>query len=334
MDQLDEMSASGSGDSQEVTLTNQQSFSVPVYIILLMLGLRLVITMFIVPMAGWVLITIKSTRSLHKPHNIFVANLMATDIIFALTMTAVAIQYTSELRLLSCSVHKFLFFPSTVIHLTYLMIAADKVMAIAFPFKHKKVMKPRIVAGIITTLWIVAALFSMKEFFSSDDCLSRGVDDSFIRKIPIFLASFLAISLNVYLTIRAYKIHKQIQQETKLSGVNSQVVALKKKQAKVRKDLKPIITLLVVLFGNSSLTLLVLLLLDLITLLGSYQTFSLRLLVAPVIIYTVLLLHPIVYGLYFKQAREPMMKKLKRLLGRDKFNTAVVAPMPRRTAWM
>jgi len=40
--------------------------------------------------------------------------------------------------------------------------------------------------------------------------------------------------------------------------------------------------------------------------------------------YLVILLHPFVYGLYYKQVREPMMKVPKRIFCRNKFNS--VAP--------
>ena len=35
-------------------------------------------------MAGWVTYSIKTTKRLHKLHNIFVANLMAADMVMAL----------------------------------------------------------------------------------------------------------------------------------------------------------------------------------------------------------------------------------------------------------
>ena len=149
------------------------------------------------------------------------------------------------------------------------------------------------------------------------------------RLLPMFLSSTAAVSLNIYLSIKAYKVRKQIQQESKLSGVDNQVAALKKVQSKIKRDLKPITTLSVVLFGSSSITLVYLLLMNLLSLLWDPLVFmAARKAVSPNIIFVVFLLHPIVYGLYFKQVREPMMKIMKRLLCKNNFNTAVVAPMP------
>ena len=154
----------------------------------------------------------------------------------------------------------------------------------------------------------------------------------FFRLLPIFLSSALAIGLNTYLTIKAYKVRKQIQKENKLSGVNSQATALKETHAKIKKHLKPIKTLSVVLLGSSSITLMFVLLLNLIGILWSFQTAAIMdVAVAPNIMFITFLLNPIVYGLYFKQVREPMMKKLRSVCCNSKFNTAVVAPMPQRT---
>ena len=49
------------------------------------------------------------------------------------------------------------------------------------------------------------------------------------------MACFITVILDVYLTIKAYQVHKQIQEESKLSGGhtedNDQLKALKKKEA-------------------------------------------------------------------------------------------------------
>ena len=149
----------------------------------------------------------------------------------------------------------------------------------------------------------------------------------------MFITSLLAMVFNVYLAIKAYQIHKQIQKETTLSGVTSEVEALREKQHKIKKHLKPIVTLLVVMFSSSFIAFLFLLLLIPVRLLWHHEN-VIEYIIAPNVIYIVFLLHPIVYGLYFKQVREPIVKTPKRMLCKNKFNNAVVAPQPRRTAWM
>ena len=66
---------------------------------------------------------------------------------------------------ISCNV---LLFPIIAIHFTYLMIAINKVITIAFPFKHKGIMTPHVVASMVTTSWLLAILLSVKTFFNTD----------------------------------------------------------------------------------------------------------------------------------------------------------------------
>ena len=80
-DILDEMSADHSGGNQETTTTDDHTIHLPTCLAFLSLGFRVISTMIIVLMAGWVIITIKITRNLHNIHNIFVAHLLATDAI-------------------------------------------------------------------------------------------------------------------------------------------------------------------------------------------------------------------------------------------------------------
>jgi len=68
----------------------------------------------------------------------------------------------------------------------------------------------------------------------------------FIYALLIFTESLLTISLNIWLVIKAYQKHKQIQQETRLSVTNNQVKTLKHQQRKLKKNRKPIIALLVI----------------------------------------------------------------------------------------
>jgi len=125
MDDLVEMSASGFEADQETTSTDQPGSGLPKYFDYLSLVFQMIMTMMILPMAGWVFVTIKTTRSLHKPHNIFVANLMVVDIVVAIIQISITVIRVTGLDLLSCNVKQFLFFPVIVVHCTYLMISVD-----------------------------------------------------------------------------------------------------------------------------------------------------------------------------------------------------------------
>ncbi|XP_065886668.1 trace amine-associated receptor 8c-like [Dysidea avara] len=345
---------SGSGIDPGVTAPDQLPGShLPGYFAYLSLGFKLISTLIIVLMAGWVFMTIKTTKKLHKPHNIWVANLMATDVITVMVTTiqtsAMMIGFATGVGdFIPCHVFKFLLFPVVVLNATYLIISVDKVVAITFPFKHRRMMTPRAIAGIIAVTWLLPMLLFVHTLFNADGfikvaqygtCISTGsafVEALFTYMLPIFTAAFLSLVLNIHLSMKAYRIHKQIESETSLRGFTNDLEALKTKQATIKKNLKPVTTLLVVVLGSTAIGLLTPLLYIPVSVLaqGSVYNEVVRLVIGPNVGYIVLLLHPLVYGLYFKQVREPMMKLLKGTLCANKFNSAAVAPQPRRMAWM
>ena len=356
-DVLDQMSGDHFGSNQETTTTNDHTVHLPAYLAYLSVGFKAIFTIAIVVMASWIIVTIKTTRSLHKIHNIFVAHLMATDIVHVLiriVLTGIIIIGTDEEDYIGCHVSYFFLFPLAVVYLTYVTISADKVIAIIFPLRHHQIMKPRVVFGIIITKWALAIVLFSHHLFNSNGftkiakfgiCSLKGGPTlvSFMTStLPVFFACFLTAILNIYLTVKAYQVHKQIQEESKLSGGhtedNNRLKALKKKQATVKKHRKPMITLLVVVLGTASFGLLTPLLIIPTVLLESPAVYVkvMQYVVGPNIIYFSLLLHPFVYGLYFKQVREPMMRLLKRITRLCRCKSATVSPEPQRSriTWM
>ena len=234
-DILDEMSGDHSGNKTEI---NDHIVHLPAYLAYLSLGFKAISTVIIVVMAGWIIVTIKTTRSLQKIHNIYVAHLMAIDAISAvinllLTGTMI-IGYSSGMGdFIGCNVFRFLFFPTITINFTFLMISIDKVIAITFPLRYHEIMKPRVVFGIITTKWVLAIalvthnLFNPKGFTKIAKFGTCHLNDgTFLETlityiIPMFLTCFVTAVLNIYLTIKAYQVHKHIQEESKLSGGHS-----------------------------------------------------------------------------------------------------------------
>ena len=204
------------------------------------------------------------------------------------------------------------------------------------------------------TKHILIAMVYVKDLFASTGNFTKiaqfamctikdsRVMDFIIFIIPILLGSLITITLDVYLTIKAYQVRKQIEEESKLSGGqagdNAQLKALKKKNANISKHLKPVITLMVVVMGNSLIGLIFSILVVPAVYLDSPMVYKAVViyLIIPNIGYVNLLLHPFAYGLYFKQVREPMMRLLKRITQLCKCKSAAVAPeIPRnRINWL
>ena len=146
-DILDDMSGDHSGSDQGTTTTDNHSVHFPAYLSYLSLGFKVISTVIIVLMAGWVIITIKTTRRLHRIHNIFVAHLMATDAISALIALLLSGTMIIECSIgvedfIGCGVFRFLLFPTVTISYSFLMISVDKVIGITFPLRYRDIMKP------------------------------------------------------------------------------------------------------------------------------------------------------------------------------------------------
>ena len=353
----------GSGNNQGTTTTDNYGVHLPAYLGYLSLGFKVISTVIIVLMAGWVIITIRITRSLHKVHNIFVAYLMVIDIMHVTTLAllsdAMMIGYfTGVGDFVSCNVLKFMhYYLGGIIFLTFLIMSLDKVIAITFPFKHHELMKPRVVCGILVAKHLFVVTVHAKHLFAPSSFAKVAqfgtcipIHDSTILEImitvviPIFLACLITIFLDVFLTIKAYRICKRILEESKLSGGhsrdNDQLKALKKKEANIRKNLKPVITLLVVVMGNAIFGLLLPILFIPPLFLDPSEVLMyiniIGYLIIPNIGYVNILLHPFTYALYFKQVREPMMRLLKRITHPCKCKSAAVATQPRsnRINWL
>jgi len=340
------MAYSGSGIIQETaTPDHQDGISLPGYLVYLSLGFKLIATVIVVLMAGWVYATIKTTKSLRKPHNVFVAALMITDMLLVLlgllasgSMTVASLFGVEDL--VSCKVFWLPPLPACVTGTLYVVISVDKVIAIAFPFKYKNIMTPRVIRNIIIMSLALAVSRCIPLFIFDDDltkvaeygvCISVGT--SFIVSVlayflPVMLSSVLTLILNVYLVYKAYQIRGQIQGLS--GGDNSQVKSLKQKYGIIRKQMKPVITLLVIVIGSVFLGIFfpVLYIPAKFLIDAALYHKIMEYIILPNVLFLPPLLHPFVYGLYFRVVREPMIRLLKRLSCRCKLNSAVVVPQP------
>ena len=343
------MPYSGLGSSHEM---EDQGFVPLGYIPYVSLTFMLTTTMAILLLSSWVVYTIKTTRSLHKPHNIFVANLLISGMIIAtakcfISGTMIVSSAVGVESIINCHAYKLVQLPFLVNIISFVLIPVDKVIAIRSPFKHRRIMTPRNVGLIICSGWLIAIIPTAFRLVLDSDGVTNVpeygtcvfVGKAFIEFLvafilPTFMSPLIATILNIYLTIKAYQIHKQITKESTLHGVNSQserMTTLKKKQRNIKRHMKPIKMLLVIVLGSTIINMAFPPLYYIGEALIGSQAYQeiMQYMVAPNSIYLVLFLHPLVYGLYFKQVREPMMKHLRGVLGIHKVNS--VAPQPQRT---
>ena len=241
----------------------------PGYVPFLSLAFKLIATASILLLSGWVVYTIKATRSLHKPHNIFVANLLVSGSIVATAECLIAstMIISSAIGLESvvgCYSYKFVLFPFLVNVISFVLIPADKVLAIRSPFRHQRIMTPRNAHAIIWGEWLLATIptilalifpvYRVTDVPEYGGCVFKRpsfIELQIILIMPTMVSPLVAIVLNVFLTIKAHQIYKQIDKETTVHGMNSlseQMTSLEKKLSNLKRHMKPVKTLLLYLF--------------------------------------------------------------------------------------
>jgi len=327
-----ETTNSGSGISPTTAPTDDPCLLIPAHFTGWTLGFRLITTIITFLMAGWVFITITTTRRIRKSHNIFVANLMVADMMLALLTTPqsciMMIGYLTGIGdFITCNVFTFLLFPIVETSFMYFMISVDKVIAIVFPYKYRQIMTTRAVKCMIATTWSLSLALYVRRLFILDShtkvsqfgayipAKSSFFESLFTFILPAVSASVLTVVTDIYLVVKAYQMKKKIEAESRLSGTTNELKALKNKQAVIRKNLKPMMTLLIVALGSTFTGTLFPIAYGISQTLDSpAQKCFMHGVITTNIGYIMILLHPFVYGMYFKQVRGPMMKTMKSMI--------------------
>ena len=343
--------------SGSTNMLSNNSLAIPdhqnIHVTFAVMVFRFVTTAYVTGMGSLIISTILKTRSLHNVHNFLIVNLMLADILAAailmLTSTVMMVLYIIGIQdPIRCDVFSFMQFPVIVIMYTFVMISVDKFIAIKYALRYKAIVTPRRVCQAIGAGWITALLIRFmrlvyelivgvhydkySQFGSCSVKQGFNLLPFLTSVIPVVLAFFITITLDIYLSIKAYQMYKKIQKE---NGEEKQVS--KDKLNKLFRELKPLITLLVTILGTTIIPVI------LTIIFVSTRTVERNIFAEQVILpnsgYLVLTLHPLVYGLYFRKIRQPLCRKLKRMARSFKFANSVSpsqAPngQSTRIAWM
>ena len=142
--------------------------------------------------------------------------------------------------------------------------------------------------------------------------------------IPAFFVCCITITLDVYLSIKAYQLYIKSQGDNG-EGLQTRV----EDNNKTLQQLKPIFTLLVTISGNIAVTVIActvyvstLMVED-----KSYQMFTKNVLI-PNSPYLTLIVHPLEYGLYFRKIHQPLCRRFKQKTQCCKFKRKLNFVMP------
>ena len=308
---------------------------IPEYVDYVSLLYRLASTVFVVGMGSLIISTILQCRSLHNVHNILIINLMVADIInivaFAFHNIGMTVSYIVGVQdPFRCDIFQFFLFPVIVMMYTFVMLSVEKFIAIKYALRYKAIVTHARVYRAIAIGWIIAVLFNLTgliyELIVGVEydklpryglCLEKEIsfiDLLFGLTVPIFLAFFITIPLDVYLSIKAYQVYKTIQKE---NGEDKQ--ASTDKLSEILRQFKPLITLLVTILGSTTIAVIIAVIYDYASITNGQPSFLTHV-ILPNMPYLDVSIHVVVYGLYFRKIRQPLCRRLKRMMRSCTFN--------------
>ena len=111
------------------------------------------------------------TRQLHTKYYFFIANLLATNIATVLVKVIqeyiISILYLLDLNSdsMPTAVKWLMFAPFTILYLMNILlpitVALERMIVIAFPFRHRSIMTNKTVAGILAAMWGTSIILTM-----------------------------------------------------------------------------------------------------------------------------------------------------------------------------
>ena len=198
---------------------NGTVLELPLYITYLkMVTLSVALPSTLIP-AMLIMCVITKDKELQKDRhktNMFLINLLASDVIYALVKTIVSeglmIGHLLDLKIYaSCTVISSLIITAALANkLMYIPVITDCLLRIAFPFDYKRVMTTKAVTITISSCWLLALFLSVITSTSREsmylpsvgDCL--GIDNNPLSRLTLAVPLVLSASLTTVTSIYFY----------------------------------------------------------------------------------------------------------------------------------
>ena len=178
---------------------------------------------------------IRKTEELHTKYYLFLVNLFISDIlttikycfeIFIMILYLLNIRiYVSDMAFVITTI------PQVAIRYCFVLLAIDRVVGVAFPYRYRNIMKLRVVYALIASVWMIAAILS---FFATKLLVSAlpylvwpfgayilpsGITGVFVLYVfPEVVSAILVIGTNLYLYRCIIQSKKKLENNLKLSG--------------------------------------------------------------------------------------------------------------------
>ena len=234
---------------------------VPLFVSYLKMFIQLIAPFVVGIPSVLVLRVIATEKELHTKYYFILVNLLVTDLFGVIlenmiTFTATGIYVLGIKTKISCIFMKSFDVPSSVGQLLFVALGIDRFIAIAYPYRHRKIMSTKTVCSMIIAIW--AATISVNGIlisatpFQYVQQLGRcyplsGFPFAFLLKAFVNLTAVVGmIVINVYLYKKILESNKKHQENMRLGGHSSTTNARKHeaKKERLREHIKPAMSVL------------------------------------------------------------------------------------------
>ena len=174
---------------------------------------------------------IRKTEELHTKYCLFLVNLLISDILTTIKYCFeifIMILYLLNIRIYVNDIaYTIITIPRVATQYSFVLLAIDRVVGVAFPYRYRNIMKLRVVYALIASVWIIAAVLSLLTRilvspylvwpFGVFIPLSVVPSASILYQLPQVISAILIVGANVYLYRSIIQSKKKLENNLKLS---------------------------------------------------------------------------------------------------------------------
>ena len=220
-----ESSIDYSNDTNITKLLNDFYSDVPLIATYLKILVLLVTIPAIITPAAVIIHIIRKTKELHTKYCLFLVNLLIGDILttirFCFEIFNIRI-YISDIPYIILTI------PRVVVQYSFVLLAIDRIVGVAFPYRYRNIMKPRVVYALIASVWIIAAVLLFLIIITSHIYLlwsfgvyvPQSIPSSIFKLyvLPQPVSAIIIVVINLYLYRSVIQSKRKLESNLKLSG--------------------------------------------------------------------------------------------------------------------
>ena len=306
--------------------TDDIYFDVPLFATYLNIFLLLVAMPAIIIPAVLVIRIILQTEELHTIYYLFVIDLLFTDILntlkmgFEIVLVCLYLFGINADTTLSFIMYSILSIPRAAARLSFINLAIDRFIAIAFPYRHKSIMTYKRAYIMLLSKWIISIIMGVVAYSASSfafvgsfgvyTALEKSIGRVILFVLIVIVTVILIICVNAYLYVQITKSKQKLEENRRVHGRsdNEEIKQLKQTYYKFRNTIKTTFSLLILGGVDGIINLLTMMAVIMNRMLSVSNTlYAFQFVVYPLLCIQ-LISHSLMYGMYMKPIRRRLCK--------------------------